>query len=406
MPKTHLLIYGLLTAVAVAAGGDVGLAQFSAPAITPLPTTSSPPVTGTPQLTPIPSSAGVGTVAQPTFDPYGGAAAAPPTLYGTPATYGTPGVYTPPTVQQVFSQPAPGFGTTAPPVVYPGTPYAAPPPTTSPMMATGMKLFQNLHFDYTFLQGKDGNELQINDFFLTSTIAFPNFLWTGQPWFISPGFGLHLWSGPWDGNPAHVLPPNAYSAFLDLGYQSDPNKQVGVELAGRIGVFTDFETFESSESVRPSGVALLRINLSPTMTLKGGVEYINRADIKIFPAGGLVWTPNPRTRWDIYFPQPKLASYLATVGNNDLWGYLAGEYGGGVWTIDQGDPYGVTLFDIDDIRVMAGLEFGAAGFTGIGKQTGFIEIGYVFQRNLVFVTHPDDNTTLAETFMLRGGFNF
>ena len=95
------------------------------------------------------------------------------------------------------------------------------------------------------------------------------------------------WSGPWDGNPAHVLPPNAYSAFLDVGWQSDPNRQVGVELGGRIGVFTDFE-FIDKESVRPSGTALLRYSLTPTTALKAGVTYLNRARIKLLPAAAEV----------------------------------------------------------------------------------------------------------------------
>lgn len=335
-----------------------------------------------------------------------------PSLYGTTPTpppysaQAVPNAYGQPAQTQVYSPSTTGFGAAAPPVLYPNNPYAQPPVTGTPTITSTLRLFQNFHVDHTFLYGDSGNELSINDSYVTATAAFPNFFWSGQPWYVSPGFGFHMWSGPFNGIDAQDLPPNAYSAFLDLGWRSDPNVQFGAELAGRIGVFTDFETFDGKRSVRPSGVALLRYNLTQTLALRAGVEYINRADIKLLPAGGLLWTPNPRTRWDIYFPQPKLATYLTTIGNNDVWWYVGGEYGGGAWTIKQELIDTTTLMDINDMRVMIGLEFGAAGFTGMTKRTGFIEVGYVFDRQIVFVSHPQDNFSLSETFMLRGGLNF
>src|SRR5207248_154812 len=73
------------------------------------------------------------------------------------------------------------------------------------------------------------------------------------------------------------------------------------------------------------------------------------------PAGGLLWTPTPQVRFDIFFPQPKLSAYLTTVGQYELWWYLAGEYGGGAWTIQRADGTDDRV-DINDIRASAGLE--------------------------------------------------
>jgi hypothetical protein len=280
----------------------------------------------------------------------------------------------------------------------------------APYQAAGnpLRLFQNMRLSASWLGGKDSpTEMRINDFFITTTAAFPNFLWSGQPWFVSPGFGVHLWAGPWN-TTTPALPARAYSAFLDLGWQSDPNRPFGAELSGRLGVFTDFSRTER-ESFRPMGVALLRYNLTPTLAMKGGVSYINRADIKLLPAGGFLWTPNPQTRFDIFFPQPKLASYLTTLGTRELWWYIGGEYGGGVWTVttESPDPYNkFTLMDINDIRLTLGLEVGQPGTPGVGQKGMFIEVGYVFDRQLVFVAYPDKNQSLKETFMLRGGITF
>lgn len=431
---------------------------------------ASPPLISAPGMTPVPTAPGpTSSLQQPTFDPYGtgaGAASAPPSLlpsppastfgattpsytqpYGSgaaaPAPYsgqpyagqtyaGQPSVVPPYTGQPAAGQPytgqpyygqpypgqpyygqpypgtpAPGFGTTAPPVLFPGLFGPAQPGATTSSTGGGLKLLQHLRLSYDFLPGDAGTDLQINDAFLTTTIALPNFLWTGQPWFISPGFGLHLWSGPWDGNIFHDLPPRAYSAFLDLGWQSNPASQFGVELGGRLGVFSDFEAWES-EALRPSGIALARYNLTPTLALKAGVSYINRADLKLLPAFGLLWTPNPQTRWDIFFPQPKLSSYLTTLGTQELWWYIGGEYGGGTWLVQTGSAWAASnqLMDINDIRVFLGLQLKQPVAGGVGDRGMFIELGYVFEREMVYVATPDQSYSLGDTLMVRGGIAF
>jgi hypothetical protein len=159
----------------------------------------------------------------------------------------------------------------------------------------------------------------------------------------------------------------------------------------------------------------MRLNLTPTIAIKAGVDYINRADIKLLPAGGVLWTPNPQTRFDIYFPQPKLATYLTTLGNNEMWWYLGGEYGGGSWTANvllDSDGNGTyenqvyTLMDINDYRVFLGIELHRSGSSGIGQPRMFFEAGYVWNREVVLVAAPADSFSVSDTFMLRGGFAF
>ena len=421
----------------------------------------TPPLTGSPTLTPIPPNTAPGaTTAQPytTFDPYSTqpnaalsapsllspSTVAPNTIPGAaqpytpgaaqpytpgaaqpytpgappPATYGQPPQY-PGNAQPYYGyqQPAPGYGAQSPPVLFPQGMTAPAAPTA---YGNPLKLFQNVSLNWAWLAGDSGDDLDINDGYVTTTFAFPNFLWSGQPWYMSPGFGLHLWSGPYPIEGSGVLPPGlpskAYSAFLDLGWQTDKKQSFGVELSGRLGIYSDFGRIDS-ESFRPQGVALMRLNLSPTWVLKAGVEYINRADIKMFPAVGLLWTPNPQTRFDIYFPQPKLATYLTTVGSNEMWWYIAGEYGGGSWTanVDLDTAIGIppaydenvyTLMDINDWRVMLGIEFYAPGSGGVGNRKMFLEAGYVWEREVILVARPEYSFNLSETFMLRGGFAF
>lgn len=385
------------------------------------------PLTGTPGMTTIPPGTIIGpttTLQPPTYDPYStqpNASLQPPSLLSPPAgtTFGTPGD---PTFQQPYYGQPPGqppafsgFGAQAPPTLYPqglfGVPQQPAPVGFGP--STAMRLFQNFQLSNAWLYGSSEGDLQIHDIYTSTTLAFPNFLWSGQPWFVSPGFGFHLWSDPAAEGTRVALPPRAYSAFLDLGWKSDPNQVFGVELAGRLGYYSDFAQ-SSSQAFRPKGVALLRFNLTPNLAIKAGVDYINRVDIKILPAGGVVWTPNPKTHFDIYFPQPKLASYLTTLGTRDVWWYLGGEYGGGVWHIrlDDSDPLmpglqpAPTLMDINDIRVFLGLELTQAGGITRGKRSAFLEVGYVFEREVVFAAFPTESYSVGETFMLRGGLAF
>ena len=114
--------------------------------------------------------------------------------------------------------------------------------------------------------------------------------------------------------------------------------QLSAEVNFRPGVFSDFQTV-TTDSIRLLGSGIGVIKLGPTSSLKLGAIYIDRADVKLLPAFGVLWTPNAQTRWDIFFPSPKLSHYWKTVNNGQLWWYVGAEYGGGSWTMDrQEDP--------------------------------------------------------------------
>jgi hypothetical protein len=105
-------------------------------------------------------------------------------------------------------------------------------------------------------------------------------------------------------------------------------------------------------------------------------------------------------RFDILFPNPKLTQYITTVGTSELWWYVAGEYGGGAWTIERADGSSDRI-DINDIRVMLGLEWMSQ--RGFG---GFVEAGFVFEREVIYVVDPSDSFDPDDTFMVRAGISF
>lgn len=267
-----------------------------------------------------------------------------------------------------------------------------------------LRLYQGPRFRHAWLNGNDdADALMINDSDVSLGFAIPNFLFSTQPLYLLPSFSLHQWDGP-KPNATADLPALAYSAFLDSGWQSDPASILGAELGLRVGMFTDFDT-ANSDSLRVMGRGIGRVRLTPRLTMKAGVMYLDRNRIKLLPAGGLLWQPNPDTRFDLFFPEPKLAHYLATIGTADAWWYVGGYYGGGAWTVRRTDGTQDSI-DINDIRVVLGLEWGRNDQMRDGRRVGFFEVGYVFDRELLYKNSPLDNMDLQSTFMLRAGIGY
>ena len=274
---------------------------------------------------------------------------------------------------------------------------------------TSFRLVQGPRFRHTYIFGGDSqDDLSTNDSDVSLPFAWPNFLGSTRPLFVVPSFSLHLWDGPSSTTGAD-LPGNAYSAFLDLGWQTDPNQMFGLEFGARVGSFAEFGVW-NSESLRLMGKGLASFRLTPFTTVKGGVYYMDRNRYKLLPAGGILWQPNPYTRFDIFFPQPKVARYWRTVGTRDVWGYLSGDIGGGNWTVKRDGTNQTDKVDINDIRVMAGLEWGQTDLIRSGRRTGFFEIGYVFDRELrydeTFVTGTRKQISLDDGFLFRLGFGY
>ena len=273
----------------------------------------------------------------------------------------------------------------------------------SPTYPQVLRLFQGPRFRHAWIYGsKDSDALQINDSDVALAFAFPNFLYSTQPVYILPSFSVHQWEGP--RGTAADLPAIAYSAFVDAGWQSDPARIMGAELGARVGWFSDFEA-NTTDSLRIMGRALGRVRLTPTATLKLGAIYLDRNKVKLLPAGGILWQPNPETRFDLFFPEPKLAHYLATVGTMDTWWYVGGYYGGGAWTVKRTSGAKESI-DINDIRLVLGTEWGRNDQMRDGRRIGFLEVGYVFQRELIYKQSPADNLDLQDSVMVRAGFGY
>ena len=358
------------------------------------------------------------------YDPYGGgyvpAQTAPSLPPGYPQTQVAPATPTPVYGPQPYgapTQPAPlggpAYPSGSPASVFPngfGTTYGQPGVPGWQQAQPYLRLFNRFQFQYTWMDDNGDRGMGIQDLDINITAAFPNFLWSGDPLYVTPGFTMHLWEGPQGDLPAMQalgvdVPSKAYSAYLGFGWQPrlPSYRQFGADLSVITGVYSDFNAI-NSDSLRIQGTALLVLQLTPTLQLKGGIVYLDRRHIKLLPAGGVVWTPNDRTEFNILFPNPKLRKYWTTLGQTDVWWYISGEYGGGSWTVEQLDGTD-TPMDINDIRIGGGLDFVAPG-----GRVMWVEAAYVFERELYFSNPPMGGSTgtvdLSDSIMLRAGISF
>lgn len=354
----------------------------------------------------------------PAWDPYGPQASQ---IYPVPATNPTPTWAT----SAVTGQPGyPGYST-APPAIVPSNPpptmpasYPQPPTQQSEWFQQTyqqtLRIYQGARGSWTYLLGNgQGTRVAVNELDTSATFALPFFMnsqanLNHAPLLITPGFGLQLWDGPQQtvGTQAD-LPANTYDVFLDTAWNPQFTPLFGAELGVRVGFFTNWDVFVT-DSWRVMGRAIGTLRMTPTFQGKLGVIYLDRNQVKLLPAVGFTWTPNATSRFDIFFPAPRAAWKFGQTGRHAWWGYMAGEYGGGAWTFRRSPLSGgmITRFDYNDIRISLGTEWTPLAPTGLA---GNFEIGYVFYRQLFYVTGPpgfQQITDLPSTMMFRLGLAY
>lgn len=405
----------------------------------------------TPGSAPAYSSPGSSTLTQPgsTYTPPGGTYTPPGTTYVPPGTsytppsgtYAPPGsTYTPPGATYAppgttYVPPAPGAaleGTIQPPPAdwdpY-GTPGAYQPslfprdpslqfgPGYGPVSAvTAMRrLLEEVRFDYEWLAPGGLRGLGVNSMEIYGTFTLPFFFNTEHPLLLTPGFAIHYWDGPVTlaPNPADPtprdpadLPPQTFDAWLDVAWNPQITPWLGGELSFRTGIYSDFRRI-TEDSLRYMGKGMLVLTMTPSFTVKAGIWYLDRNRVKLLPAGGVIWTPNQDIRFEIFFPEPKIARRLAIYYNTEWWAYLRGEYGGGAWTLRRADiafsPVANQLdaFDYNDLRFAGGVEF-----VRLNGLRGLFEVGVAFDREIRYRSNVPQVYYPTTTVFLRASIAY
>ena len=407
-PRPPLALRALLAMAVIASGAAAQRVQI--PASGPIDTA---PAWGAPAVGPSPTYG----VPAPAFDPY---SAAPPLLstpagpppagslpytYSAPAapTWGAPAVASPtaPAYDYYAPPPQPGFGAEQSPLGWqPGT-YGW--EQNDGAVTRFRKFLARLRLEHTLLLGDNtGDAFTLNRTELASTFAVPVAGSIDTPLLITPGFAFNWFDGP-ESDPAASprgpdLPAQVYDAYLDFAYNPRWTPELGAELGFRTGVWSDFQDFDD-DSLRLLGRGLAVVSVTPQFELLAGAVYLDRLRVKLLPAGGIRWRPTPE--WDLYlvFPNPKIRRTWFSSGSADWWWYLAGEYGGGSWTVQRTDIQ--DRIDYNDLRFVFGIEWQTPT-----QATGHLEIGYVFDREFRFQSGAPDRFKLDDAVMFRAGIGF
>ncbi len=266
------------------------------------------------------------------------------------------------------------------------------PSPTPPGVREGV--FQKLIFDGGWgpRLGRDG--LGMSELQLKAVLALP-FPTRESPLLITPGFRVHYLDGP-----AHPdMPPRLYDAYCQFRWLVPVTDRLGFDLAFRPGYFSDFEK-SSSEAVRYGGHLVAAWDWTPHTKLIMGAAYVDRRDVNILPAVGLIWKPYDEAVVELMFPRPRFAHQIDVPWGAregvEHWIYLAGEFGGGTWAIQRADRTD-DVVTYRDFRVILGTERKVLG----GLDT-WLEAAYLFGRRLEY-RDASSNFAPLDSFLVRGG---
>ncbi len=253
-------------------------------------------------------------------------------------------------------------------------------------------IFQKLFFTGTWLPRLDDDSLGFSELETGIVFGVPFFRVTA-PLLITPRFAVHYLEGP----TAPDLPARVFDAEVSFRHlRKFGNGPWAMNAAVTLGHYSDFESSDA-DAFRVTGQAFAVYESSPTTTWVFGVVYLNREDISILPAVGAIYNPTPDIKYEAILPRPRIAWRLPDGGR---WAYLAGEFSGGVWSIERPATNTQDLLTYNDYRVLVGIERKITG--GLSRR---VEVGYVFRRELEFAS-ATPNVRLDDSLFVRGGLTF
>jgi|GEM_PF-2215476 len=278
-----------------------------------------------------------------------------------------------------------------------------PPPASQLPPGVRKGFFQKLFFTGTYLPRLENDSLGASDLETGIVLGIPFFRVTA-PLLITPRFAVHYLDGP----ATPDLPARVYDAEVNFRHIRKFGESPWAMMAAvTLGQYSDFEKGDA-DAFRVTGQAFAIYESSPATKWIMGVVYLNRQDIKIVPALGLIYEPNPDIKFEATLPRPRISWRLnnrklagGTLASGDeRRAYVAGEFGGGIWSIQRPTTLTQDLLTYSDFRVLMGIER-----TIVGGLSHRVEAGYVFGRELEFASVPPD-VELDDSLFVRAGLTY
>lgn len=226
---------------------------------------------------------------------------------------------------------------------------------------------------------------------------------TGWPaglpnWIFSwtPEFNYRGWSGPT--NPD--LPANVYRFASDFELATPGNNPVSMQLGFTPAFVSDFTTSPSNDAWNYDVRGVLFFRTSPQWMFALGAAYWHRVEDFVIPYAGVVWTPNDYWEFRLMFPKSRISYFLGNWWGGAAWVYGSVEYAVEAYQINMQVPANLDeKIQISDYRALVGLR------TEGGGVTGFVEAGWVFDRQAIFL-HGTPGFDINTGFIGRIGVRF
>jgi hypothetical protein len=213
------------------------------------------------------------------------------------------------------------------------------------------------------------------------------------PLAITPGVGLHLWSGPGQLN----LPARVYDAYLDFNWRPLDGERWGLSVGLTPGWYGDFQGVDG-KTFQLTGWLLANRRFGTQWNALGGIAYVRQLRSHLLPVGGLVWTPTDDTRLELVIPKPRLVHRYWNDASGSAYWYVAGQLGGGAWAVAD-TPTQNVLVSYSDLRLLVGLE----SIRVNGREWNF-EVGYAFARRLAIDRTAAQSVASAVVLQASVGF--
>jgi hypothetical protein len=217
-----------------------------------------------------------------------------------------------------------------------------------------------------------------------------------SPLLLTPGFGATFVDevpGPLDPG----LPAQLYDAWVQARWLTKIGERFGADLAVAPGWYSDFVN-DTPQAFRITGHGFGAWEATDNLRVVAGVIYLDRYDVNLLPAGGLLWTPSDSQRHELIFPRPRLAWRVVDQPRATQWVYLAGEFGGNQWAV-QRDNGADDVVVYHDYRLLVGWERRPADL-GVNWR---LETGWVTGRLVEYYLTDSADYRPADTFVVRWG---
>jgi hypothetical protein len=269
------------------------------------------------------------------------------------------------------------------------------PPSMPNLTTSRPGVFQRLHVSGTWADRSSGDTgLGFADFNTYATVRLP-FLWQ-FPLYVSAGYDERFLNGP----SKPILPSRVYDAYTDFSWNPRLTDRSKMITSLSVGAYSDFEGSYGHITRLTGKWAGTYELVRGRITIVKGMLWLDRQDIKELLMGGVIWTPNDWSRYELIFPNPRIYYRVAQTNLSEDWIYAGSDlYAGNTWTLHS-SGHNSDKLTLREFRAMVGWEHRL--HRGVGT---FAEAGTLFERRVLFRNNPSDDTHTGSTVYLRFGVN-